>query len=157
MTASSPLRPQAPEHFPRGAIIGAGALLLVAVSAATVARVADIGTTRMPEGVAYETRQLRFSDEPDGFIGVTDARLDRVVATVEPGTNGFVRGVLRGLARERKRQGIGIEPPFELIRWADGRLSLEDPTTGRRVNLEAFGPTNADAFARLLTAGEKTP
>src|SRR5688572_10186504 len=119
MTASSQPRPQAPEHFPRGAIIGAGALLLVAVSAATVARVADIGTTRMPEGVAYETRQLRFSDEPDGSIGVTDARLNRVVATVEPGTNGFVRGVLRGLARERKRQGIGIEPPFELIRWAD--------------------------------------
>ena len=33
------------------------------------------------------------------------------------------------------------------------RLSLEDETTGRRVELNAFGPTNAGAFARLLREG----
>lgn len=29
--------------------------------------------------------------------------------------------------------------------------SLEDPATGRRVDLEALGATNAGVFARLLT------
>ena len=32
------------------------------------------------------------------------------------------------------------------------RLTLEDPTTGRKVEMEAFGITNEEAFARLLTA-----
>ena len=67
-----------------------------------------------------------------------------------PGTNGFIRGVLRGLARDRKLQRIGTEPPFRLTRWVDGRLSLDDPATGRRIELGAFGPTNAAAFAGLL-------
>jgi hypothetical protein len=32
----------------------------------------------------------------------------------------------------------------------DGGLTLYDPATQQRVDLEAFGPTNADNFARLL-------
>jgi len=77
-----------------------------------------------------------------------------VVEVLEPGTNGFVRGVLRGLARDRKLRGIGPQPPFELTRWTDGRLSLTDTATGREIELDAFGPTNVGAFARLLTAAE---
>ena len=68
------------------------------------------------------------------------------------GANGFLRGTLRGLARERKRQGVGAEQPFRLIGRADGRLTLEDPATGRRVDLESFGPTNAAVFAQMLMA-----
>ena len=33
---------------------------------------------------------------------------------------------------------------------ADGRLTLVDPGTGRRVDLESFGPTNSAVFAQLL-------
>ena len=39
---------------------------------------------------------------------------------------------------------------FGLIGRADGRLTLEDPATGRRVDLESFGPTNAAVFAQIL-------
>ena len=74
------------------------------------------------------------------------------MAVLPPGSNGFIRGVMRGLARERMLHGIDAAPPFRLIRWADGRLSLEDTATGRLIDLAAFGPTNAQAFARLLTA-----
>jgi hypothetical protein len=35
---------------------------------------------------------------------------------------------------------------------AVARLTLADPATGERVDLESFGPTNAAAFAQLLTA-----
>lgn len=75
-----------------------------------------------------------------------------MVAVIPPGTNGFLRGSLRGLARERKRQGIGAGPAFRLVRWADGRLTLEDPATRRVIDLAAFGPTNSGAFADLLGA-----
>ena len=58
----------------------------------------------------------------------------------------------RGLARERKRKGLGPELPFELIGRADGRLTLADPGTGRRVDLDSFGPDNSAVFASLMLA-----
>jgi putative photosynthetic complex assembly protein len=45
-----------------------------------------------------------------------------------------------------------LDTPFRLTDWTDGRLTLEDRSTGRSVELRAFGATNAAAFARLLTA-----
>jgi putative photosynthetic complex assembly protein len=60
---------------------------------------------------------------------------------------------LRALARERQKRDLGAGPAFELIARADGRLTLNDPATGERLDLESFGPTNAAVFARLLTAG----
>jgi putative photosynthetic complex assembly protein len=73
-----------------------------------------------------------------------------VVEILAPGTNGFVRGVLRGLARERKLGGMGEGPPFRLIRWDDGRLSLRDLATGRQIELVSFGPTQLETFTKLL-------
>jgi hypothetical protein len=37
---------------------------------------------------------------------------------------------------------------------ADGRLTLDDPSTGRHVELVAFGPDNEAVFAWLLTVME---
>ena len=104
-----------------------------------------------PDAKAIATREFRFLDRPDGSISVVDARDGKTVEQIV-GQNGFVRGTLRGLARERRRQGIGPEPAFDLIARADGRLTLMDPSTGRRVDLESFGPTNMAEFARLMTA-----
>ena len=73
--------------------------------------------------------------------------LDTLPAKME--TN-IMRGALRALARERKKRGLGPEQPFELIARKDGRLTLHDPATGVRIDLESFGPTNAGVFARLL-------
>ena len=50
------------------------------------------------------------------------------------------------------RREIDSGPPFRLTHWSDGRLSLEDPSTGRRIELDAFGPTNTAVFARLMGA-----
>jgi putative photosynthetic complex assembly protein len=96
------------------------------------------------------SHELRFEDRADGAVLVYEH--EQLVDTLSPGTNGFVRGVLRGLARGRRADGVGRSPPFRLTRWADGRLSLDDPETGRHVDLEVFGPTNAGAFADILTA-----
>jgi hypothetical protein len=44
-----------------------------------------------------------------------------------------------------------------LTRWSDGTVSLEDAATRRRVNLDAFGPDNARAFAQLFRNKESSP
>jgi putative photosynthetic complex assembly protein len=100
------------------------------------------------------TRDLQFADRADGAIVVTDARSGRVVETLAPGTEGFVRGGMRGLARERNRAGISVEVPFRLSAWPDGRITLQDTGTGNTMELHAFGRTNAEAFLKLLTTGE---
>jgi len=139
--------------FPRKPLLGAVALVGFALLAGVIGRVTGIGTTSVPESVPEQRLSLRFQDQPNGAIAVYRAANNHEVATLDPGTNGFVRGVLRGLARERKLQGVGPRPPFTLTRWADGRLSLSDPETGRRVELDPFGATNVEAFARLFRAG----
>jgi putative photosynthetic complex assembly protein len=144
------------EHIPRGALIGAGMLVASTLLLAGYGRLSGYGTTRMPDMTAVATRELRFLDQPDGSVAVR-ARDGSDIARLAPGTNGFARGVLRGLARARRRESIGSEAPFRLTRWSDGRLSLADPATGTEIQLDAFGPTNAAAFARLMTvAGRET-
>jgi putative photosynthetic complex assembly protein len=107
-------------------------------------------------GVSSPTvvRELRFADRADGAVLVTNASDNRPL-DVLTGQNGFLRGTLRGLARARKSEGIGEDAPFRLTAWADGRLTLDDPSTGRHVELEAFGESNEAVFSRLLT--EKEP
>lgn len=134
--------------FPRGPLIAVGTLLLVTLAAVGAARLQGV-TGRVPDAPTVSLRELRFEDRPDGSIAVIDARDGQLVQRVE-GESGFVRGTLRGLARERQRQGQGPQQPFHLIHRADGRLTLTDPVTGARVDLESFGPTNAVTFARWV-------
>jgi putative photosynthetic complex assembly protein len=127
-----------------------GSLLLVILGLVATVRLTGVGAIHVPDAASVSVREFRFEDRGDGSIEVLDARDGRLVERVAPGSNGFLRGTLRGLARERKREGVGPDLPFKLIGRADGRLTLEDPGTGRRVDLESFGPTNAAVFAKLM-------
>jgi putative photosynthetic complex assembly protein len=109
----------------------------------------DLSTVREPDASPVKVLQLRFEDRPDGSIAVIDYKTGKQIDAVQ-GEAGFVRGTLRGLAQERKRRGLDSGPPFELIYRADGRLTLSDTATGRLVDLESFGPTNASTFFKLL-------
>lgn len=138
------------DTLPRGLLLALGALALASLVLAGAARLSGMGTSQGTDAATVSTLELRFEDLADGGIGIVDARAGRTIATVAPGTNGFLRSAVRGLVRERKRQGVGAQTPFRLLARADGRLTLEDPTTGRRIDLEAFGATNAGVFARLM-------
>ena len=77
-----------------------------------------------------------------------------VVDTLAPGSNGFIRVVMRGLARERRLGDIGAQPPFRLTRYAGGEITLTDTSSGKQIDLGAFGSTNTEAFARLINLRE---
>jgi putative photosynthetic complex assembly protein len=133
---------------PSGVLRAIGLLLLLSVAAVAVVRLSGIDI-REPDAAAVQTRALLFEDRPDGSIAVIDAST-REQFTQIAGEGGFIRGALRALARERKLRGLDGSQPFHLIGRADGRLTLEDPATGQRIDLESFGPQHAGAFARLL-------
>ena len=150
---SAVMPPARVEQVPRGALIAAGVLIAMTIVLALTARLSGVGVTRQPDVAVVSAVDVYFADRPDGAVVVTRAPDGREVGVLAPGTNGFARSTLRGFVRERKRSNIDGSMPFTLTRWADGRLSLADRATARHVDLDAFGPTNAEAFAKLLIAG----
>lgn len=144
---------------PRSTLIGAAALVLFALSATSIMRIAHVPPAASPvlmreqaKIAPVKSRELRFVDRADGAVVIVDAR-GTTAAVIAPGEKtGFIRGVMRGLARERRALGIGDGPPFTLTLWRDGELSLTDTATGRAIELTAFGTTNRATFAALLDA-----
>ncbi|MGY4306571.1 putative photosynthetic complex assembly protein [Bradyrhizobium sp. USDA 4369] len=141
--------------IPKGALRAAFALVAFALVAAGVGRLTGMGTVRNDHVAAVQTVALRFEDRPDGGISVVSPDSGKVVGVVEAGGDGLLRTVLRSMAFDRQRHAIGSGPAFTINRWSDGRLSLDDPATGRRVDLAPFGVDNKRRFAELMTMGEK--
>jgi len=143
--------------FPRGALFAAGAAIAFSIALAAAGRMTGAANSE-PTAAPVIDRQLLFRDLPNGGVAVFDANDPSAPIDIfAPETNGFLRATMRGLARQRLRQSAGEATPFRLTEWADGRLTLTDPATGRRVEMEAFGISNESVFARLLTARAATP
>ncbi|MDR7101560.1 photosynthetic complex assembly protein PuhC [Croceicoccus sp. BE223] len=144
---------------PGAALVAAAALVGFALAMTATVKLGWLDREAVPavaraqaDVAPVATRTLRFSDRADGSVLITDAATGAVVSTVPPGgeQGGFIRGVLRGLARERHMNGVGQVPPFRLTMWQDGSLTLIDEGTGRSVELGGFGSDNRAAFAALL-------
>jgi putative photosynthetic complex assembly protein len=154
-TVQSERKGHSENKIPRGALVGAGVLVISSLLLVSIARLTGYKPAQPPVSTVVESYDLRFEDRADGAVLIYDTADNRLTDELAPSTNGFVRGVLRGLVRERRADHIGPTPPFRLTRWADGRLSLDDPSTGRHIDLEVFGTTNAGAFADILIAASR--
>lgn len=135
--------------LPKGSMELVGAMVLFSLVVVTTAQLMpDTGprAATVPED-AHTVLDLTFADRADGAI-VVRTPTDEVV--LPPDTNGFVRGAVRALARERRVHEMGAEIPFTLVRERSGRLTLTDRETGSLIDLRAFGEDNALAFAALL-------
>ena len=144
-------------NLPKPVLMGAGALITFTFLASAIAHYGGIGAQQIPTAQMIETLRLSFEDRDDGSILVRNAADGAAIYSVAPGTNGFIRSTLRGLARERRRSGLDGSTPFLLETASDGVIWLEDPATSRRIGLNAFGPTNAGAFAEIFAAQRRAP
>jgi putative photosynthetic complex assembly protein len=140
-----------PERIPRWLVRSIGLLLVLVLGGVALMRLSGFSPVVAPPA-ALAQRTLAFADTPEGAVRVTDATTGERIAELQ-GEQGFLRGVLRGLARERRAQQVGATTPFVLSLHADGRLLITDPHTGQRIDLASFGPDNAAVFARWLPAG----
>jgi len=152
------------EKFPVGALYGAGGLIIISLIAVFSVRAGLVqGRPTAPEVrtaahvAAAKERIFRFADRADGALVISDANTAEEVVVLEPGSNtGFIRGVMRGLMRERMLNESPRDAPVKVTQWADGALTLTDIATGRIIELGSFGPDNRRAFAAIL-AGEQPP
>lgn len=143
--------------IPLGVLIGIATVLLVTTVAVAVFRMSgQEPTARVPEPEqVIDVRQFRFADSTDGTVEVLEPRdgsPDHVVHVFQPGDGGFVRGLMRSMARARRANGIGPEEPFVVMQLANGTILLEDPSTGQRIDLQAFGPASIESFRNLLNS-----
>lgn len=142
---------------PKGALILAGAFALCVIAMAAVARVYKQGTLgQQITATAVASRALVFTDHPDGSIGVYDQANKQQLEALPGGGGGFVRGAMRALARQRRLAHVGPDVPFYLIKWSDGRLTLDDSTTGSHLELHAYGSANLASFEELLVGTTHT-
>ncbi|GLH81725.1 hypothetical protein SSBR45G_66340 [Bradyrhizobium sp. SSBR45G] len=141
--------------IPKGALRAAFALVAFALLAASVGRLTGMGTVRTDHVAAVQSVALRFEDRADGGISVVAPDSGKVVGVVEVGGDGFLRTVLRSMAFDRRRHAIGSGPAFTINRWSDGHLTLDDPATGRRIDLAPYGVDNMRRFTGLMAMGEQ--
>jgi putative photosynthetic complex assembly protein len=143
-------RPANASRFP---LYGAIVLIGFAIIATLFGQKTGIGTVRLEQGEPRAIRDIVLTENSEGLIEVKDARSGDLLASYAGTEGGFVRGALRGLARERMVKSVSATTPYRLILWTSGALTLGDTGTGLNVDLMAFGPTNAGAFARFLDRG----
>lgn len=140
------------QTMPTGILLAMAGLVVFSLIAVAIARIADHKAVETSFAEVVAERNLRFVDIGGGRAEIVDSASGELLMVMQPGEENFIRGVIRGLARERRGYGVGSDLHFRLARHADGQLTLTDPATDRVLDLRAFGHTNADDFARLLTA-----
>jgi putative photosynthetic complex assembly protein len=142
--------PHDKELIPRVMTRAMLALVLTVLALVTYARVTDrplIATP--PEGNIVVSRDVILSGDLSGSATVLN--LDgTVVADLTPDQGGFISGVWRVVLRERTKHRVALDGPVTLIRRDNGRVEIQDPSTGWGADLMGFGADNARAFARLL-------
>ena len=136
---------------PRADYLGYGLGAIMAfVLAFVVLSAGEKHQDRRPVNEATFARSILFSDRLDGGISIRDASTGQMIGEISPGEGGFVRGALRGFARERRLENPGMESAFRLAAVPGGAIILEDPVSGRWTDLRAFGATNVQSFADIL-------
>lgn len=135
------------EKQPLIAVTGIISLTLAIV---TFSSLTNTGRVIAPSVDVAAERRLVITDTDNGAIAIYDADTDRLLGHYESGEGGFARTAIRALAFTRHNHNIPNAKPLSLQQAANERLYLVDPETGRSVDLNAFGPANADQFRQWL-------
>ncbi|GGB33748.1 hypothetical protein GCM10011316_02310 [Roseibium aquae] len=143
-------RRKKPVRFPVLPLYAAFALIGIAVTATVFGTVTGIGTVKDSFGQPVAIRDIILTGGVAETVRVYDARTGNILVEIPAEEGGFVRGSLRALDRIRIQTDVLDNAPYRLIRWENGAVSLSDTASGERIYLNAFGPDNAAAFAKLL-------
>jgi putative photosynthetic complex assembly protein len=142
------------DKVPRPAILAAGAVIAATILLVLAVRTGNLNSFSVPTTTKMTSLSFTVEDGADGQVMLRNGSNGTLVAEIATGQENFIRGVLRGFARERRLNNVGAKPAFELTRWSDDRLTIRDTATGRLIDLGGFGIDNASAFARLLRRTE---
>ncbi|MFN3643703.1 MAG: photosynthetic complex assembly protein PuhC [Gemmobacter sp.] len=133
---------------PRPMLIACGALVAVALAFTTYAVVTDRPTIAQPTPAAAVKDRMLVLEGGSAQAVTVRAPDGSLIVALDHG--GFITVVQGGLHRARLVKGVDQTLPVRLVEYANGRLALEDPSTGWSVELGAFGNQNKASWAALL-------
>ncbi len=147
---------------PRWALASAAGVVVFALIIVAGARLSGMKPVSAPSATAAAeaTLAVRFIDREDGAIVVREGETDAVLAVLNDNTTALVRGVAQTLdharrvhlARDGGADAARLADPLVLTRFANGLIWLEDPHSGKRIELRAFGVDSLAVFAALFEA-----
>jgi len=97
---------------------------------------------------------LRMVTAPSGDVTVLENASGRQIDLLVGDQSGFLRTMIRVIRRDLGPIEDINSIPFRIEAWHDHRVTMEDLASGRRIDLRAFGPTNAEVFIRWLLEKE---
>ncbi|MBD0864159.1 MAG: pullulanase [Rhodobacteraceae bacterium] len=152
MTDTTPSRPHQHDHnlINRAMVLAICVMLFLTLGFVTYARLTD----RLLEGIPTEVpfvreRAVTLTTEHNGAALII-AEDGHVIADIAAGKGGFIATIDRVVRRERTVNRVMQGAPILIRERADGRIVVYDPTTDWSAELNAFGPSNVQAFAQLL-------
>lgn len=137
-------------HVPRGPLIGAFLLVTLVFGVAIQARMTGRTASEEPVTPVAQQREVRFEVQGDGTLSVYDVGQGREITRLSSDKNGFIFGMLRGIKQKRDVAHTDTATPLRITRWQDGRMTLDDPSTGMHVAVSSFGPTQIASFQQLF-------
>ena len=126
--------------------------ILISVSVARVSGLSLVGAPPQSEILARASLYL-FSDK-SGAVRVLSSE-GGLLANLSGEEGGFVSEVALAVDQERRKQGVELNAPIEVIWRENGRISVYDPSTAWQADLMGFGADNSRAFAMLLAKAKK--
>ncbi|WP_103333127.1 photosynthetic complex assembly protein PuhC [Pseudotabrizicola formosa] len=127
------------------AMFGLAMITLTVVSLSVLTNHPHVGVP--PASTVVQERWLVLEGQSAQAVVVRDA--DGTLLLDLP-HGGFITVIQSAMARARLVAKIEGNPPMRVVRYDNGRLVAEDPTTGWSAELYAFGGDNKAAFERLL-------
>ena len=148
MARTPKLRSENPEMIPKRLLLGMLALALSTVALVGYSALTGRDHVGVPKpSPIVSERQIIL--EGHSAQAVTVYNVDKSVMIDLP-HGGFVTVIQSGLQTTRRKYGIDPLLPVRLVKYENGRLTIEDDLTGWSAELYAFGSDNRAAFERLL-------
>ncbi len=142
-----------PHHIPRRLVMMAAGAAILTVLVVAFAQWTGTGDLRANGGLPEFSQEIQFLPLEGDRIAVQHVADGSLITTVEAGTDGLLRGALRGLGMSRNHSNFDLAAPYQLQRFADDGVYLSDALTGRSIRLDSFGPLETGATADLLRYG----
>lgn len=141
---------------PKGALIAIASVVVFTILAVGIARLTGFDPRQATLSPEIASLDLRFDEVESGELLVWGPD-DTLIERVPVGEDGFIRGLLRTLHRERRMHGVDLDGPYRLSLREGGYYLLLDPSTDFTVDLRAFGPDNKAALARFMANPSREP
>ena len=132
---------------PLGLAVG---LVIMVIALAASASLYGHGAVRTPPIQVQSQHSVRLVADPSGDVLVYDGATNVLTRRVPAEHSGFLRGLLRVIARRRMIAHAPEDAPITVVRGVDGTIELSDPSSGLEVPVTSFGPTQVETIASLL-------